>query len=26
MGNFEFEVSLPYVKGEKRGRRVHHSE
>jgi len=26
MGNFEFEVALSYVKGEKRGRKVHHSE
>jgi len=26
MGNFEFDVALPYVKGEKRGRRVHHSK
>lgn len=25
MANFEFEVALPYLKGEKRGRKVHHS-
>jgi hypothetical protein len=26
IANFEFDVSLAYVKGERRGRKVHHSE
>jgi hypothetical protein len=26
IANFEFDVALSYVKGEKRGRKVHHYE
>jgi hypothetical protein len=26
IANFEFDVALPYVKGERQGRKVHHCE
>ena len=26
IANFEFDVALSYLRGEKRGRKVHHSE